>query len=334
MKKQNTAMDVPGINWGMIGTGDVTERKSGPAFNKVEGSRLVAVFNRSHEKALDYAARHRIGTVCKSAGELISDERINAVYIATPPDAHPLYAIQALEAGKAVYVEKPMATTYADCMRMNRASERTGNPLYVAYYRRSLDYFNKVRELVDQAVLGRVHSVHTILHMSPRPGDRDPDHLPWRVIPAVSGGGYFHDMACHQLDILVYLLGRFAGISGRASNRAGLYGPPDTVTACGLFEAGIPYSASWCFACAENSSRDEMVLTGDKGSLEFSCFSFTPINLRTGRETRTFSITNPVNIQYPMIRAVTLALQGRGESPSTGVTGAYTSWLMEEIIRA
>ncbi len=317
----------------MIGTGDVTEKKSGPAFNKVEGSRLLAVCNRSYDKAVDYAARHKIATVYKSAEELISDKRINAIYIATPPDSHPGYAIAAMEAGKAAYVEKPMATTYAECARMNQASRRTGSPLFVAYYRRSLDYFNKVRDLVDNNVLGTVYSVQTVLNMTPRPGDDTPDHLPWRVIPAISGGGYFHDMGCHLLDILVYIFGDFDMISGQAANRAGLYEPPDTITASGRFKSGIPYSGSWCFVCAEDSSKDEIVISGSKGSLVFSCFEFTPIQLWSKGESRSFTISSPQNIQYPMIKAVTSALQGMGESPSTGETGAYTSRIMEEILQ-
>jgi len=321
------------INWGMIGTGDVTEKKSGPAFNKVEGSRLIAVFNRNFDKAADYADRHGITTVYKSAEELISDERINAVYVATPPDSHPGYAIAVMEAGKAVYVEKPMAATYADCVRMNEASGQTGSPLFVAYYRRALEYFNRVKELVDGGALGRIYMAQSLLHMTPRPGDDTPDKLPWRVIPEISGGGYFHDMACHQLDILVYILGGFSSISGQAANMAGLYEPPDTISASGMFESGIPYSASWCFASAEDSVKDKMVISGENGSLVFSCFEFTPILLSLAGDSQVINLTNPENIQYPMIKAVTEALQGIGESPSTGATGAYTSRVMEEILQ-
>ncbi|MCU0404558.1 MAG: Gfo/Idh/MocA family oxidoreductase, partial [Chitinophagaceae bacterium] len=96
------------IKWGIIGCGDVTEKKSGPAFNKVPNSRLVAVMRRDAVKAAEYAQRHGVPRWYSNARELINDPDVNAVYVATPPDSHLMYARMALEAGKPVYVEKPM----------------------------------------------------------------------------------------------------------------------------------------------------------------------------------------------------------------------------------
>jgi predicted dehydrogenase len=138
------------INWGIIGCGSVTELKSGPAFNKVHGSQTLAVMRRNTEKAEDYAVRHRIPSWYVSADELIEDPDINAVYIATPPSLHAGYAIRAMEKGKAVYVEKPMAANYSDCLNMYNTSLQTGMPLYVAYYRRYLPYFIKVKEIIER----------------------------------------------------------------------------------------------------------------------------------------------------------------------------------------
>lgn len=123
------------IKWGIIGCGNVTELKSGPAFNKVEDSKLVAVMRRNADLAQDYAQRHNVSKFYSDASELINDSEVNAVYIATPPDSHALYAIEAMKAGKPVYVEKPMAQNYAECMEMIRVSEETGMPLHVAHSR-------------------------------------------------------------------------------------------------------------------------------------------------------------------------------------------------------
>src|SRR4051812_2683796 len=97
------------INWGIIGCGDVTEIKSGPAFNKVPQSQLVAVMRRDAEKARDYAKRHNVPRWYSDANQLINDPEVNAIYVATPPLSHEEYTIAALRAGKPVYVEKPMA---------------------------------------------------------------------------------------------------------------------------------------------------------------------------------------------------------------------------------
>ena len=147
------------IKWGFIGCGDVTEKKSGPAFNKVEGSKVVAVMSRTEEKAKSYAERHNIARWYTDAQELISDPEVNAVYIATPPSSHATYAIMAMKAGKPVYIEKPMAASYEDCTRINRISKETGVPCFVAYYRRYLPYFLKVKELVRQGAIGKVMNV-------------------------------------------------------------------------------------------------------------------------------------------------------------------------------
>src|SRR4051812_47809361 len=106
------------IKWGIIGCGDVTEIKSGPAFNKINNSELVAVMRRNADKAADYARRHGVPKWYSDAQELINDPGINAIYIATPPQSHEAYTVQSLQAGKPVYVEKPMATDSAAAARM------------------------------------------------------------------------------------------------------------------------------------------------------------------------------------------------------------------------
>ena len=138
------------VKWGIIGCGDVTELKSGQAFNKVPNSSLVAVMRRDAEKAADYARRHQVPTWYDDAEALINDPNVNAIYVATPPDSHADYAIRAMRAGKPVYVEKPMALNSAECEAMNQVSRETGVPLFVAFYRRALPYFLKVKELIDQ----------------------------------------------------------------------------------------------------------------------------------------------------------------------------------------
>ena len=102
------------IKWGFIGCGEVTKYKSGPAFQKIEHSEVVAVMSRDISKAKTYAKERGIAKWYNDAQELINDEEVNAVYIATPPSSHATYAIMSMKAGKPVYIEKPMAVTYED----------------------------------------------------------------------------------------------------------------------------------------------------------------------------------------------------------------------------
>ena len=314
----------------MIGTGDVTERKSGPAFNKVPGSRLVAVSNRTVSKAEDYANRHGIEKVYSNPQELIEDPKVDAVYVATPPDAHRDYALDCIEAGKTVYLEKPMARTYEECREINLAAGKAGVKVYVAYYRRSLEYFRKVKELAGTR-LGRILQIQMLQYFPARQEDLDPDNLPWRVIPQISGGGYFHDMGCHALDILFYIFGDPVQVRGTALNRGGLYEADDTLTASLVLGEGIPLSAGWSFVIPEFSQKDQVMVTGEQGSLSFSVFSFDPINLHTPASPEEFNTLQPEHIQQPFIRDMVEEIQGTGRCPSTGETAAVTSLVMDRI---
>ena len=136
------------IGWGIIGCGDVTEVKSGPGFQKANNSELVAVMRRNDELAKDYARRHNVPRWYDDAEKLINDPDVNAVYVATPPSNHKQYTLMAAEAGKPIYVEKPMALNAKECSEMIEACKTAGVPLFVAYYRRALERFLKIKELI------------------------------------------------------------------------------------------------------------------------------------------------------------------------------------------
>lgn len=183
------------VRWGIIGCGEVTEKKSGPAFNEVEGSHVEAVFSRNETKARSYAERHHVRKWYTDPQELILDPDINAIYVATPPAAHTTFAIMSMRAGKPCYVEKPLAASYEDCIRINHISEQTGVRCYVAYYRRYLPYFKKVKTLINSGVLGKIMTVQVRLIAPPKPQDAQTGSLPWRLQSSISGGGYFYDLA-------------------------------------------------------------------------------------------------------------------------------------------
>ncbi len=327
-------MKLKGINWGIIGCGNVTEKKSGPAFNKVPGSHLVAVMRRHGEKAADYARRHGVSRWYDRADDLIRDPEVNAVYVATPPSTHAQYAIAAMRAGKAVYVEKPMARTYAECEEMNRVSRETGMPLFVAYYRRRLPGFLKVKEWIDAGRIGQPRLVALRLLLPPRPEDFDRDHLPWRVQPEIAGAGYFYDLAAHQLDILDYFFGPIHEVNSIVKNMAGLYEAEDTVVANFTFENGVAGEGMWHFAAAAPDQTDTITIYGSEGSIHYSTFEVIPVRLVTKEGEELYHYENPENIQYNLIRSIVEELQGKeGACPSTGITAARTSRVMEEIVR-
>lgn len=321
------------INWGFIGCGEVTEKKSGPAFNEVPGSRVVAVMSRNAEKARSYAERHSIPRWYTDAQALIDDPEVNAVYIATPPSSHATYAIMSMHSGKPVYVEKPLAASYDDCARINQVSKATGIPCYVAYYRRYLPYFEKVRQIVTDGVIGTILNVHIRFSCPPRKLDYNaPEERPWRIIPDIAGGGYFYDLAPHQLDFLQSLFGVITHAQGYCANRKGLYQAEDSVNACFKFENGLTGSGSWCFVGHESSSEDRIEIIGDAGMVSFSVFTYEPIKLITSEGTQTLDIPNPQYVQQPLIQNVVETLQGRGTCKCTSISATPTNWVMDNIL--
>ncbi|WP_321480747.1 Gfo/Idh/MocA family oxidoreductase [uncultured Bacteroides sp.] len=325
-------MDDKIVKWGFIGCGNVTEQKSGPAFEKVEQSKVVAIMSRDADKAKTYAQKRGIKKWYDDAQELIDDKEVNAIYIATPPSSHATYAIMAMKAGKPVYIEKPMAVTYEECTRINRISRETGVPCFVAYYRRYMPYFLKVKELVCNGTIGNIINVQVRFAHPPFNFDYSKDNLPWRLQPDISGGGYFYDLAPHQIDLLQDIFGCILEAKGYKSNRGGLYEVEDSLSACFQFDSGLVGSGSWCFVAHESAKEDRIEVIGDQGMICFSMFTYDPIALHTKQGREEIQITNPEHVQQPLIQAVVNHLLGKSTCACNGESATTTNWVMDKIL--
>lgn len=320
------------ICWGMIGCGDVTEVKSGPGFQKAAYSRLVAVMRRNGALAQDYARRHGVPRWYDSAKALINDPEVDAVYIATPPGSHQEYTLMCAAAGKPVYVEKPMALNFAECRTMIEACRSVNVPLFVAYYRRALTRFLKIKELVDARAIGEVRFVKVTFNQSVADEELAPEKLPWRLDPNVAGGGRFVDLASHMLDFLDFVFGPITAVAGFASNQAGHYPAEDIVTGTFVFKSGVQGIGAWCFTTFDKCDLTEII--GSEGKISYSTFDAQPVRLTTSESVKEFVFDYPPHIEQPMIQLVVDELNGVGRSPSTGESGARTSWVMDQMLRS
>lgn len=318
------------ISWGIIGCGNVTEVKSGPAFNKVPGSVLTAVMRRDAAKAKDYAERHHVPKWYADAHELINDPGITAIYVATPPKYHEEYAIAAMRAGKPVYVEKPMSTSLAACQRMKTVAEETGIKLCVAHYRRALPKFMRIKELLNQNYIGDIRTVSLSLLQPDQSSMIAHTETNWRVDPDMAGAGLFFDLAPHQLDILVYFFGEAVHATGIAANQAGLYPAEDVVTGLAQFGNGALFSGQWCFTVAAGLDEDRIEINGSEGKISFSVFGHE-IKISKGEETELVNFTAPAHIQQPMIEKVVQYFSGTGENPCSAATAIVSMDIMEKF---
>ena len=318
------------IRWGIIGVGDVCEVKSGPGFQKARDSELVAVMRRDGAKAADYAKRHGVPRWSDDADSIIHGDDVDAVYVATPVGSHMDYALRVLAAGKPVYVEKPMARSHVECMRMIDAARQAGQKLFVAYYRRGLPRFVKTKQLVEDGALGRITAVSYRLSQPRFRSDRQ-GPLPWRLQAAQSGGGDVMDLGCHLLDVLDFVLGPIDHASGAAANLAS---PAQQVEDCVAmhmrFASGALGTASWNFA--SDAREDILEITGTDGRVSLSCFGNEPVAFSRGGKSEPFDLPNPPHVQQPLIQSIVDDLLGRGSCPSTGESAARTSRVLDDVL--
>lgn len=320
------------IQWGIIGCGDVTEVKSGPAFNLIEGSSLYAVMRRNADKAKDYAERHNVPKWYSDADALMNDPEVNAIYIATPPDTHALYTLKALSLRKPVYVEKPMALNTAECENMLKSSTVNDTPLFVAYYRRALPYFIKVKQLIEDGHIGE--PMHVEIRLLQPPKHDEIDGMPgWRVNPSISGGGHFHDLASHQFDFLDYLFGPIQTVTALHGNLGKLYETDDTVvTGFHILKGNVYGTGIWSFSVPEFLKEDCCIITGTEGQIRFSFFSTDqPVRLKTKTQQIDFNIHHPRHVQQPLIQQVVNALRNGAHCVSTASSAIRTSKVLDEV---
>lgn len=322
-----------GIRWGIIGCGDVTEVKSGPAFQQARGSQLVAVMRRKGGLAADYARRHGVPRWYDDARRLVEDPEVDAIYVATPPGVHLEGALLAAEAGKPAYVEKPMARNTPECDAMIAAFARARQKLFVAYYRRALPRFLKVRELLEDGALGRItgvayrQSTSLAAHMGSKT-DR------WRIDAAHAGGGLLLDVGSHVLDLIDFLCGPIPldTIHSHAAQCTADGMVEDTVTAVFRTRDGVPGCASWNFA--SHVREDHLEFTGTAGRVSLSAFGNEPVRLETAHGLEEFNLPNPPHIQLPLVQTIVDELLGRGTCPSTAESGRRTSVVMDRMLDA
>jgi len=316
------------IKWGIIGCGDVTEIKSGPAFNKVAGSSLVAVMRRDAAKAEDYAKRHHVPKWYNDADALINDPEINAIYIATPPLQHEEYTIKALAAGKPVYVEKPMALNSAAARRMVAAANKYDVKLSVAHYRREQPLFLKIKDLLENKIIGDIRFIDLKMLQPEKTDFIAKSDYNWRLDPGIAGGGLFHDLAPHQLDLMLYFFGKVKDFHGVSLSQATHQKVDDLVTGHILFEKGIIFNGTWCFTVAQGEQQDVCDIYGSKGKISFPMFGHQ-IKLTVDNLMETLDFQPLEHVEQPMIEKVVAYFLNQADNPCSGEEAIKTMELLD-----
>jgi len=320
------------VVWGIIGCGNVTEVKSGPAFNLAENSTLLAVMRRDKDKAKDYAQRHNVAEFYDTADSIIEHKDINAVYIATPPSTHLQYALRVLAVNKNVYIEKPMTLNSKEGLLLRDALEKSTAKLTVAHYRRKLPMFLEVKRLIDENVLGAINSVEVKMFQSRKAAFVADSESNWRIDPVISGGGYFNDLAPHQLDLLLFWFGDVRDFSGSSSIENSKPNVASKISGVLNFKNGISCKAYWNFIADETEQIDECFISGTKGSIAFPFFG-NEISLESNGKREILKYEHPKHIQQPLIQATVNYFLEKGENPCSVEDGLKGMQIIDAFIK-
>ena len=263
-------MDQKDITWGMIGFGDVTEVKNGPGLYLCQHSILKGVVNRTRSRAQDWVRRHGHGQVYDSAESLLADPEIDIVYVATTPDTHLKYAVACAEAGKHCLLEKPVAATYEEGIRIRDAFRQSGRRCYVAFYRRQMNRFQTLRDLIDSGRIGEVMGAQLL-----RCAKAVTEPGAWRANPSICCGDMFTETDIHALDILLWIMGTVKAWNVVKSE--------DGYGLLIRFEDDKLASGFWNYRSLENVDRFEIF--GTTGRIAFSFFDNTqPLRIWDNRQ--------------------------------------------------
>jgi predicted dehydrogenase len=297
------------LRFGLIGCGDIAERRVAPALASAEGSRLGAVARARPERAAEFAARHGAARWYSDWRELVRDPEIDAVYVATPVHVHAEQAVAAARAGKHVLVEKPMALSVAECEAMVAAACEAGVRLGVAYYRHLYPAVGRLRELLASGELGSpvLAQVQAFEYFDPQ----DDHPRAWLLDKARSGGGPMMDFGCHRIEMLLDLFGPASHVRGfparvRFRERA----VEDTCVAHLRFERGGEAVLSVSHAVRE--ARDSFQVFGSEGSVHLEPLNSGRMHIVTANGVREEVHPPHANLHQPIVEDFVAAVaQGR-----------------------
>ncbi|MDX2033216.1 MAG: Gfo/Idh/MocA family oxidoreductase [Blastocatellia bacterium] len=323
-------MDNP-VRWGLIGCGDISRKRVAPALRDAAGSELVAVNRARAALAEGFAREFGARRWYADWRELLADDEIDAVYVATPVSLHAEQTIAAAEAGKHVLCEKPMAMDVDECDRMIAACRANGVALSIAYYRRFYPVLHRVRELLASGEIGRpvLAQINAFERFNPQPGQE----RHWFVKRALAGGGPMMDFGCHRIEVLMHLLGKVERTT--ADLDAILFADREIEdTAIALLQFSDRTRAVLTVTHAARESRDTLDLFGSEGSIHIPVLNLGEMTILSPSGERRERHPPHANLHQPLIEDFIAALRDRRAPLVGGDTGREVARIEAEIYAA
>jgi predicted dehydrogenase len=255
----------------------------------------------------------------------LKNSEAQAVYISTPVFLHAEQTMAALDAGRDVLCEKPMAMNYPQAVAMNAAAQRSGRLLGIAYYRRMYPKVDRARELIAAGAIGRPVIAEATSHdwFYPEDGKRG-----WLIDPKMAGGGPLFDIASHRIDLMNYFFGKPERVCGQRSTLVHPIQVEDNATVMIDYESGVRglIDVRWHSRIA----RDEFRIRGTEGEINLTPLNSPRLVFPGGSE----EIPAHANLHYPCIQNFVAAVLDGLPLQSSGVSAAVTDWVTEQVVTA
>ena len=317
------------IRWGILGCGDVVRKRVARAILDEPNSELVAACRRNQAKLDEFCSQFGVTRAYAHDADLLDDDEIDAVYIATPVNLHCPQTVAAASQGKHVLVEKPMGMSVAECDEMIAACREHQVKLAVAYYRRFYPVVERMKEIVAAGEIGRVLSVSavtaTALAMSP-----DDDGY-WRVIPEQGGGGALMDIGSHRINLFLDMFGEAKSVKAICGTVAADYDADDCASLVFEFQSGVQGSLQCYFGAG--ADPDEFAIMGTKGRLVSRPLNGDELQIQIGQERRTESHPPAENFNAPLIADFAAAILDDRNPMVSGDEGRLTNVAIERAYR-
>ncbi|MBX7173825.1 MAG: Gfo/Idh/MocA family oxidoreductase [Pyrinomonadaceae bacterium] len=315
------------LNWGLIGAGDIARKRIAPALGELENCNLVSISRKNAETAESFAKEFGAEKWFADWRELIADEEIDAVYLATPVFLHKEQTIAAAEKGKHILCEKPMALNPTECEEMIAACQANNVTLGIAYYRHFYPIIKRIKEIIAADEIGKpvLAQMNAFEFFNPTPENS----RYWLLEKEKSGGGPMMDFGCHRLEVLNNLFGEVTQIKSLVTKTAFEREVEDTATALLQFEGGT--CASVTVTHAANEPQDTLSIFGTKGSIHIPVLNKDEIRIRNEKGEIIESHPTHPNVHLPLIEDFTNAVLENREPLVTGEIGKKIQVLEDKI---
>ena len=318
------------LKWLLVGAGDVARKRVAAALAGASGAALTAVCDLRAEDAQSLAAEYGVEAVFTDLEEALETSGADAVYVATPVALHLPHAVQALEAGKHVLVEKPLGLTAEECGRAVAAAAQSGKTAGCAYYRRLFPAYRQAREMLDAGAFGRIVLARMVFFSWFAPASGDPKY--WRVVRGRSGGGPLSDMGTHMFDVLIGLLGQPASVFARCENLVHQWDVEDSASIVMTLPDGAHVTAS--FGWNSQTWRHEFELVGTEAKVYWHPFDSGEVVKTVGRQVDNLSLPPAGNVHLPIVEDFVGAV-AQGREPVCPLSEAIkTNELLGAIYRS